>query len=69
MSTREQAQYILNSLSEEQLKAFVTLFGDRTASDDSPNAETLEAMTELAIGGGTLFTGTTEELFSNLMED
>ena len=66
MSTREQAQNILNSLSEEQLAAFVTLFG---GINSSPNAQTLEAMQELESGGGTLFNGTTEELFSNLLED
>lgn len=69
MSTREQAQIILNSLSEEQLAAFVTLFGGINSSSDTPNAQTLEAMQELESGGGTLFKGTTEELFSKLLED
>lgn len=39
------------------------------AADYTPNACTSEAMRELENGGGTLFTGTTEELFSKLMED
>lgn len=64
MSTREKAQYILNSLTEEQLAAFVTLFGA-----GFPNEETQQAIDELESGGGTLFTGTTEELFSELTED
>ena len=69
MSTREQAQNILNSLSEEQLAAFVTLFGRINSSGEKPNVQTLEAMQELENGGGTLFKGTTEELFSKLLED
>ena len=69
MSTREQAQIILNSLSEEQLAAFVTLFGGINSSDEKPNTQTLEAMQELESGGGTLFKGSTEELFSKLLED
>lgn len=64
MSTREKAQIILNSLTDEQLAAFVTLFGR-----DFPNDETQQAMEEIESGGGTLFKGTTEQLFSSLMED
>ena len=64
MSTREQAEYILKTLSDEQIAAFVTLFGG-----EIPTRQTLEAMQELENGGGTLFTGTTEELFTKLMED
>ncbi|MGN0678664.1 MAG: hypothetical protein ACI4JS_03275 [Oscillospiraceae bacterium] len=64
MSTREKAQFILNSLTDEQHAAFVTLFGG-----NFPNDETQQAMDEIENGGGTLFTGTTEQLFSSLMED
>ena len=64
MSTREKAQIILNSLTDEQISAFVTLFGG-----DFPNNETQQAIEEIEDGGGTLFTGTTEQLFSSLMED
>lgn len=64
MSTRELAINILNELSDEQLAAFVTLFGG-----ELPNMETQRAIEEIEKGGGTLFTGTTEELFSELMGD
>ena len=64
MSTREMAQFILNSMTEEQLEAFVTLFGG-----EIPNRETQQAIEEIEKGGGTLFTGTTEQLFSDLMEN
>lgn len=64
MSTREMAINIVNGLSEEELAAFVTLFGSKT-----PNALTIEAINEVESGGGTLFSGTTEELFSELAGD
>ena len=58
MSIKEKAQCILNSLTDEQLAAFVTLFGV-----NFPNDETQQAIDEIENGGGTRFTGTTEELF------
>ncbi len=60
MSTREIAQNIFDSLTEEQLNTFITLF----KVYETPNAETLNAINEIENGGGTLFTGTTDELFS-----
>lgn len=64
MSTREMAINILNGLTEEELVAFITQFGSKR-----PNAQTVEAMNEIENGGGTLFVGTTEDLFSELAED
>lgn len=37
--------------------------------DDTPNDETLEGIHELENGGGTTFSGTTAELFNELMAD
>lgn len=37
--------------------------------DESPNRETLEAFAELDSGGGHYFSGTTQQLFEELMED
>lgn len=64
MSTREMAINILNGLTEEELVAFITQFGSK-----KPNEQTLEAMNEIENGGGTLFVGTTEDLFSELAGD
>lgn len=65
MSTREIALNIFNSLDEEQLAAFVTLF----KSLEIPNAQTREAINEINSGGGTHFTGSTEELINSLIND
>lgn len=34
-----------------------------------PNAETIAFIEELENGGGTIFTGSTEDLFAELMEE
>ena len=44
MSTKEIAYSIIDSMSDEQLSAFVALFGK---SSDIPNSETLEAIREV----------------------
>lgn len=50
-------------------KKMLTLLQGATVSNDIPNAETLEAFEEIENGGGTRFTGTTEDLFTKLLED
>ena len=40
-----------------------------TVPDETPNEETIAAMMELENGGGILFSGSTEALFAELMED
>lgn len=45
MSTREMALSIFNSLTDEQLAAFVTLFSG-TAASEKPNSRTVRAMNE-----------------------
>ncbi len=37
--------------------------------EEKPNAETIASIEELENGGGTLFTGSTEALFAELMEE
>jgi hypothetical protein len=41
---------------------------NKAVSDETPNVETLEAMEELENGGGYKFSGTTEQLFMELIE-
>lgn len=57
MSNRELAKTLIDQIPESRL------------FDETPNAETLEAMAELDSGGGHRVTGSTEVLFAELMED
>lgn len=65
MSTKERAKFILDNLTEEQLTAFVTLFG---VNVELPNDETLAAFDEVKNGGGTLYTGSTDDMFTDILE-
>ena len=47
MSTREIAYSIIDRLSDEQITAFITLFGNALMLDEVPNDETLEALAEV----------------------
>lgn len=67
MSTRERALCILNGLTDEQIEAFVTLFGGYQSEE--PNEKTQAAIEEIENGGGTLFTGSTDDLFKSLAGD
>lgn len=67
MNTREKALCILDGLTDEQIAAFVTLFGDNKPGE--PNENTRAAIAEIENGGGTRFSGSTADLFKSLAED
>ena len=47
MSTREMAVNIIDNFTDEQLEAFVIMFGSILENDREPNEETLEALEEV----------------------
>ena len=47
MSTREYAYSLIDSMTEEQLKGFILLFGGLVGSAEVPNEETYEAISEV----------------------
>lgn len=57
----------MDGLTDEQIEAFVTLFGGYKGEE--PNEKTQAAIEEIENGGGTLFTGSTDDLFKSLAED
>lgn len=69
MSTREMALNIFNSLSDEQLAAFVTLFSGMSVGE-SPNSKTVRAIKEAddIISGKAVSKGysSSEELFRDI---
>lgn len=69
MSNRELAKTLIDQIPESRLFYVMAYLQGATVPDETPNAETLEAMMELDSGGGYRFTGTTEQLFAELMED
>lgn len=69
MSNRELAKNLIDQIPESRLFYVVAYLQGAAVPDETPNAETLEAMAELDSGGGHSFTGSTEQLFIELMED
>ena len=69
MSNRELAKSLIDQVPESKLFYVVSYLQGVVVPEEIPNAETLEAFAEIENGGGTRFTGTTEELFKELMED
>ncbi len=69
MSNRELAKSLIDQIPESKLVYIISYLQGAAIPDETPNAETLAAFAELDDGGGTLFSGTTEQLFSELMED
>ncbi len=69
MSNREFAKTLIDQIPESKLVYIISYLQGAAVPDETPNAETLEAFTELDNGGGTRFSGTTEQLFNELMED
>ena len=47
MSTKEYAYSLIDSMTEEQLKGFILLFGGLAGSSEVPNEETYEALSEV----------------------
>ena len=69
MSNRELAKSLIDQIPESRLFYVVAYLQGAAVPDETPNAETLDAMAELDSGGGHRFSGTTEALFAELMED
>lgn len=69
MSCKELAKSLIDQIPDSKMYYIVSYLQGAAIPDETPNAETLASIAELENGGGTLFTGNTEELFSELIED
>lgn len=66
MSEKEQAAALLEQVPAYKMGYVIAFLQGAILPDEVPNAETLAAIEELDNGGGTLFTGSTAELFAHL---
>ena len=69
MSERDIAKSLIDKIPESRLFYVISYLQGAAVPDETPNAETLEAFAELDNGGGSSFSGTTEQLFEELMEE
>ena len=68
MSNREFAKNLIDQIPDSRLYYVISYLQGAAVPDETPNAETIASIEELENGGGTLFTGSTEDLFAELME-
>ena len=68
MSNRDIAKQLIDQIPESKMYYIIAYLQGAAIPEESPNAKTLESIQELENGGGTLFTGSTENLFAELME-
>ncbi|MBD5549782.1 MAG: hypothetical protein HDQ96_01200 [Lachnospiraceae bacterium] len=68
MSNRELAKNLIDQIPESRMYYVISYLQGAAVPDETPNAETIASIEELENGGGTLFTGSTEDLFAELME-
>ncbi len=69
MSYKELAKNLIDQIPDSKMYYIVAYLQGAAVPDEIPNAETTASIDELERGGGTLFTGTTEDLFAELMEE
>ena len=69
MSNRDFAKNLIDQIPENRLYYVISYLQGAAIPDEVPNADTLEAMAELDSGGGYQFCGSTEDLFTQLLEE
>lgn len=69
MSYKELAKNLIDQIPESKMYYIVSYLQGAAVPEEIPNTETITSIEELENGGGTLFTGSTEALFAELMEE
>jgi hypothetical protein len=69
MSDRELAKDLIDKIPESRLLYVIAYLQGAAVPDEVPNSDTRQAFEELDKGGGHRFSGTTEQLFAELMEE
>ncbi len=69
MSNREIAKSLIDQIPESRMYYVISYLQGAAVPDEMPNSSTIAAIEELENGGGKLFTGSTEDLFTQLMEE
>lgn len=68
MSYKELAKSLIDQIPDSKMCYIVAYLQGAAVPEEVPNAETIASIDELESGGGTLFNGSTEELFAELMK-
>lgn len=68
MRYKELAKNLIDQIPDSKMYYIVAYLQGAAVPEEIPNAETIASIKELENGGGTLFSGSTEDLFTKLME-
>lgn len=68
MSYKELAKNLIDQIPDSKMYYIVAYLQGAAVPEEVPNAETIASIEELESDGGTLFNGSTDELFAELME-
>lgn len=69
MSYKEYAKNLIDQIPDGKMYYIVAYLQGAAVPEEIPSAETIASIEELENGGGTVFTGSTEALFDELMEE
>lgn len=69
MSNRDFAKSLIDQIPDSRLWYVISYLQGAAVPDETPNVGTLEAFAEIENGGGHKFSGSTEHLFAELLED
>lgn len=68
MSCKELAHSLIEQIPDSKMY-YIVAYLQGAAVPEIPNSETISSIEELESGSGTLFTGSTETLFTDLAEE
>jgi hypothetical protein len=69
MSDKDIAKSLIDQIPDNKMYYIIAYLQGAAIPNETPNSETIRAMQELESGGGHRFSGSTYELFNELMED
>lgn len=69
MNYKEMAKSLIDQIPDSKMYYIVAYLQGAAVPEEKPNMRTISSIEELENGGGTLFTGSTEALFAELMEE
>ena len=69
MSERELAQMLLDAVPDYKIRYVIAYLQGVTAGEELPNDETADAIEEIENGGGKVFSGSTHDFLSSILED
>lgn len=69
MGYKELAKNLIDQIPDSKMYYIFAYLQGAAVPEEIPNAETIASIEELENGGGTLFNGSTADLFAELMEE